>query len=73
MGIVGPAGMDKSIVKILHDAFKQAMNDPVFRKVCDSSYNTYDYANSEDYDRYMRENYVKLGEAVRMVGLEKKK
>ncbi len=27
-GIVGPAGMDPEIVKLLHDAFRQALADP---------------------------------------------
>jgi tripartite-type tricarboxylate transporter receptor subunit TctC len=73
LGIIGPAGMDKRVVKILHDAFKEAMNDPTFIKTIDMFYQPPLYLNSEDYDRYMRENYTKLGEAIRMIGLEKRK
>jgi tripartite-type tricarboxylate transporter receptor subunit TctC len=65
--------MDKNIVKILHDAFKEAMKDPVFIKTCETLLMPNLYLNSEDYDRYMRESYPKFGEAVRMVGLAKKK
>lgn len=72
-GIIGPAGMDKSAVKILHDAFKEAMNDPVFMKTCENLFMPNLYLNSEDYDKYMRTSFSRLGEAVRMVGLEKKK
>src|SRR5207253_1748699 len=35
-GIVGPKGMDPSVVKILHDAFKKALDDPENRKVLQS-------------------------------------
>ena len=73
LGVIGPAGMDKGVVKILHDAFKEAMNDQVFLKTLDIFYQPPYYLNSQDYDRYMRESYTKLGEAIRMVGLAKKK
>jgi tripartite-type tricarboxylate transporter receptor subunit TctC len=73
LGVIGPAGMDKNVVKILHDAFKEAMNAPVFLKTVDTLDMPLLYMNSEDYDRYIRESYPKYGEAVRMVGLEKKK
>ena len=32
-GIVGPAGMDSSLVKALHDAFRKAIDDPAFTKM----------------------------------------
>ena len=73
LGVIGPSGMDKGTVKILHDTFKEAMNDPIYRKTCDSFIINLLYMNTEDYDRYMRESDPKFLEAVRMVGLEKKK
>jgi tripartite-type tricarboxylate transporter receptor subunit TctC len=47
------------------------MNDQTFIKTIDVFYQPPQYLNSEDYDRYMRENYTKLGEAIHMIGLEK--
>jgi tripartite-type tricarboxylate transporter receptor subunit TctC len=73
VGIIGPANMDKRIVKILHDAFKEAMNAPLFLKTLESMIIDPCYMNSDDYDRYMRERYPIFKEAVHMVGLEKKK
>jgi tripartite-type tricarboxylate transporter receptor subunit TctC len=73
VGIIGPANMDKRTVKILHDAFKEAMDDPVFLKTLDTMLLSTCYSKTEDYDRFMRESYSKFKEAVRMVGLEKKK
>ena len=32
-GIVGPAGMESSLVKVLHDAFRKAIDDPAFTKL----------------------------------------
>jgi tripartite-type tricarboxylate transporter receptor subunit TctC len=73
VGIIGPANMDKRIVKILHDAFKEAMYAPLFVKTLETMIIDPYYMSSVDYDRYMRESFPKFKEAVHMVGLEKKK
>ncbi|MCG6536003.1 MAG: tripartite tricarboxylate transporter substrate binding protein [Syntrophales bacterium LBB04] len=73
VGIIGPAKMDKKVVNILHDAFKEAMKNSVFNKTLETMILDPCYSNTEDYDRYMRESYPMLKEAVKMVGLEKKK
>lgn len=72
-GIAGPANMDKNIVKILHDTFKKAMADPGFNKTLDNMLVSPCYLGTEDYNRYVREVAPVLKDAVRMVGLEKKK
>ncbi len=73
VGIIGPAGMDKGVVKILHDAFREGAKDPLFVKTLDTMLIDTCYKNSQDYDAYMREMYPKFKEAVQMVGLAKKK
>jgi tripartite-type tricarboxylate transporter receptor subunit TctC len=73
VGIVGPAGMDRRIVRFLHDSFKKAMENPTFLSTIDKFDVVSSYLNTEDYDRYMRENYTIFGEAVRQAGLQKKK
>ena len=73
VGVIGPARMDKGVVKILHDAFKEAMKDPVYNKTLETMLMGSCYAGSADYDRFMRESYPKYKEAVEMVGLQKKK
>jgi tripartite-type tricarboxylate transporter receptor subunit TctC len=72
-GVAGPANMDKGVVKILHDAFKKAMTDPIFTRTLESMLISPCYLNTDDYNRYVREVSPTLREAVRMVGLEKKK
>lgn len=73
VGVIGPAKMDKGVVKILHDAFKEAMKDPIFNKTLETMVMGTCYSGSADYDRFMRESFPKLKEAVEMVGLQKKK
>jgi tripartite-type tricarboxylate transporter receptor subunit TctC len=36
IGVVGPKGLPRPVVDKLHDAFKQAMDDPAFKKTMDS-------------------------------------
>ena len=72
-GVIGPANMDKEVVKIVHDAFKEAMKDPVYIKTLDTMLIDTCYRNAEDYARLMRDMNPVIKEAVRMVGLEKKK
>ena len=71
-GIAGPAGMDRKIVKVLHDSFKRAMENPAFQ----SLYAKFDiepfYLNSEDYSKYARQLYEEEREMVELVGLKKK-
>ena len=71
-GVLGPAGMDHNVVKILHDAFKRAVEDPTFIAMADKFDSPILYLNSEDYDLFMRKSYAKYGEAIRKVGLLKK-
>lgn len=73
LGIVGPAGMDKNVVRILENAFKKGMEDPTFLKTVDMMESNPAYLGSDDYDRFMRENYSRFGEIIRKIGLEKKK
>ena len=71
-GIAGPAGMDSKIVKVLHDAFKKAMENPAFQ----SLYEKFDiepfYLNSEEYAKYARQLYEEEREMVELVGLKRK-
>jgi hypothetical protein len=71
--VIGPANMDKRIVNILHDAFKKAMDSPIFVKTLEAMIIDPYYMSSGQYDRYMREGFPQFKEAVYMVGLEKKK
>jgi len=68
-GIVGPRGMDPKVVKILHDAFKRAMDDPENLKVLQTLDQVYWYKSSEDYARWAAEDYVAERALIERLGL----
>jgi tripartite-type tricarboxylate transporter receptor subunit TctC len=68
-GLVGPKGMDPKIVKILHDAFKKAIDDPEHQKVLQSLDQVYWYRSSEDYAKWARETFVSERATIERAGL----
>ena len=68
-GIVGPKGMDPKIVKILHDAFKKAMDDPEHKKVLAMLDQIEWYKSSEDYAKWAAETYVAERATIERLGL----
>lgn len=68
-GIVGPAGIPADVVRILHDAFKAAMNDPAH--VAELA--IYDqepaYQGPEDYGRTLKAAYENERRVVERLGL----
>jgi tripartite-type tricarboxylate transporter receptor subunit TctC len=65
IGIVGPKGMPKEIVKILHDAFKKTLDDPIFLETMAKSEMPVMYQNTEDFTKYWAEAYLEAGEHVK--------
>ena len=68
-GIVGPKGMDPKVVKILHDAFKKAMDDPENLRVLQTLDQVYWYRSSEDYARWAAETFVTERALIERLGL----
>jgi tripartite-type tricarboxylate transporter receptor subunit TctC len=68
-GIVGPKGMDPRIVKIIHDAFKKAIDDPENTKVLQQLDQVYWYRNSEDYAKWAAETNVSERALIERLGL----
>ena len=68
-GIVGPKGMDPKIVRILHDAFKKAIDDPEHHKVLQQLDQVYWYKSSEDYEKWAREQYIAERANIERLGL----
>jgi len=65
IGIVGPKGMPKEVVKILQDAFHKALDDPLFLAAMAKFEMPVMYQNSEDFTKYWAEAYVEAGEHVK--------
>jgi tripartite-type tricarboxylate transporter receptor subunit TctC len=72
IGLIGPKGIPKPIVAKLHDAFKKAMDDPDFQAVMKKLDMTPLYLNSEDYEKYVRQDSERIGKLVKKLGLDKK-
>ena len=68
-GIVGPKGMDPKVVKIIHDAFKKAIDDPENQKVLQQLDQVYWYRNSEDYAKWAAETNVSERALIERLGL----
>ena len=70
-GIGGPKGMDPKIVKVLHDAFKRAADDPAFLKVLERFAMDPYYMAGEEYAKWVRRAYDEEKRAVERLGLNK--
>jgi tripartite-type tricarboxylate transporter receptor subunit TctC len=68
-GIAGPKGMDPKIVKILHDAFKKAIDDPEHAKLLAQLDQIYWYRSSEDYLKWAQETWHTERANVERLGL----
>ena len=68
-GLVGPAGMDPAVVRILHDAFAAAVQDPAHLAVLERYDMPVEYRNSADYGAFLRETVAKEAALIQRLGL----
>ncbi len=68
-GIVGPRGLEPRVVRILHNGFKKALDDPEHLKVLDQLDQEPWYRSSEDYAKYARETLQKERALIERLGL----
>jgi len=68
-GIVGPKGMDAGVVRILHDGFKKAIEDPEHLKMLDQLDQVLWYRSSEDYARFARDTFAQDRALIERLGL----
>ena len=71
-GIAGPKGMDPKVVKVLHDAFKKGMEDPIFEKALNNFDMEPFYKNSEDYAKFIKEQDEEERVILEKLGMRKK-
>jgi tripartite-type tricarboxylate transporter receptor subunit TctC len=71
-GLVGPKGMDPAVVKVLHDAFKKAMDDPKHLELLEQLNQDAWYRSGDDYLKWARETYVKDKALIERLGLAAK-
>ena len=72
VAVMGPKGIPRPIVQRLHEAFHNAMDDPEFQAVMTKFDMGYLYLNPEDYEKFVRQDFDKIGKLVKALGLDKK-
>lgn len=71
-GIGGPKGMEPAIVTRLHDAFKKTLEDPAVLAMFEKYDQSVIYMNTDDYTRFLREQYAKEKVLIERLGLAQK-
>ena len=72
-GIGVPGATPAAIVKILHDAFKKGLEDPLHAKTLEKYNQPLWYLSSEDYAKWAREQYERERKVIERIGLAKKR
>jgi tripartite-type tricarboxylate transporter receptor subunit TctC len=66
-GLAAPKGTPPEVVKKLHDAFKQGMDDPGFRKNARDMAVHLSYLNGKDFESLMAAHHVLYGKVVKEI------
>jgi tripartite-type tricarboxylate transporter receptor subunit TctC len=69
-GLAGPKNMDPNVVKILHDAFKKGMHDPLFTSIMRTLDQDIIYMSSADYRDFALKQIGEEKRAVEELGLK---
>jgi tripartite-type tricarboxylate transporter receptor subunit TctC len=69
-GIAGPKGMDPSVIKVLHDAFKKGMQEPSFLAMLDKLDQEVVYMSSDDYRDFAMKKIAETKRVVEELGLK---
>jgi tripartite-type tricarboxylate transporter receptor subunit TctC len=68
-GLAGPKGMSADVVRVLHDAFREALFDPAHVAILDRFDMQPMYLGPDDYAAFARRQFVEEGEMIRRMGL----
>ena len=71
-GIGGPKGMDPAVARVLHDAFKKALDDPKVQETLERFFQPVIYMNTEDYARYGARTFEAERATIERLGLTRK-
>jgi tripartite-type tricarboxylate transporter receptor subunit TctC len=72
LGIIAPKGLPRPIADKLHDAFRKAMDDADFQAIMKKFDMSMLYLNTEDYEKFFRQDSEQIGRLVQKLGLQKK-
>ena len=68
-GLAGPKGMNPDHVKVLHDAFREALFDPAHLAILDRFDMAPFHLGSDEYATFVRQQYAEEGAMIRRLGL----
>ena len=71
-GFGGPKGMDPKVVKILHDAFRKAMDDPKVLAMLEKFDQPLIYMNGEDYTKFAKKTMAEEKPLIERLGMSVK-
>jgi tripartite-type tricarboxylate transporter receptor subunit TctC len=71
-GIGGPKGMDPAVTRRLHDAFRKTLEDPAVLATFEKYDQSVIYMNGADYEKFIREQYVREKDIIEKLGLSMK-
>ena len=71
-GIGAPKGMDPAVTRRLHDAFRKALEDPTVLAMFEKYDQSVIYMGTAEYEKFIREQYVKEKAMVEKLGLAMK-
>jgi tripartite-type tricarboxylate transporter receptor subunit TctC len=71
-GFGGPKGMDPKVVRILHDAFRKAMDDPKVLAMLEKFDQPVIYMNTEDYTKFARKTFAEEKGLIERLGMAAK-
>ena len=63
--------MDPKVVAVLHDAFRKAMDDPIYQQTIERVEQENWYLSSADYARYAQETFAAEKSVIERLGLRK--
>jgi tripartite-type tricarboxylate transporter receptor subunit TctC len=69
-GIAGPRGMDAKIVKVLHDAFKQGLEEPSYAAAIANVDQELFYLSSENYQKFAMQQIEEARRFIAELGLK---
>lgn len=72
IGVMGPKGLPKPVLKRLDDAFRKAMDEPDFQEVMKKFDFTLAYLGPDDYEKFLRQDSDRFRKLVEKLGLAKK-
>lgn len=72
-GLGVPAATPAAVVKVLHDAFKKGLEDPIHTKALEKFNQPLWYQSSEDYTKWAREQFERERRLIERLGLAKKR